>query len=148
MTADWHGWMASRTQWTWAWASSGSWWWTGNPGVLQSMGSQRVGHDWVTELGECCYWCEFLFRPLKLLLICNNNIFLCYHLYVHWRNNFNFLIVWPKSLNFLPILDFDMPLSLILIVPVFWCEILSLDHLGARLELLTGLISILLYLRK
>ena len=36
-------------QWTWVWASSGSWWWTGKPGVLQSKGSQRVGHDWVTE---------------------------------------------------------------------------------------------------
>jgi len=36
--------------WTWVWVSSGSWWWTGKPGVLQSMGSQRVGHDWVTEL--------------------------------------------------------------------------------------------------
>ena len=46
----WDGWMASLTQWTWAWASSGSWWWTGRHGVLQSMGSQRVGHDWATEL--------------------------------------------------------------------------------------------------
>ena len=46
----WNGWMASLTQWTWVWASSRSWWWTGKPGVLQSMGSQRVGHDWVTEL--------------------------------------------------------------------------------------------------
>ena len=43
-------WMASPTQWTWVWVSSRSWWWTGKPGVLQSMGSQRVGHDWVTEL--------------------------------------------------------------------------------------------------
>ena len=45
-------WMASPTQWTWVWASSGSWWWTGKPGVLQSMGSQRVRHDWATELTE------------------------------------------------------------------------------------------------
>ena len=44
------GWMASSTQWTWVWVNSGSWWWTGRPGVLQSMGSQRVGHNWVTEL--------------------------------------------------------------------------------------------------
>ena len=41
------GWMASLTQWTWDWANSGSWWWTGKPVVLQSMGLQRVGHDWV-----------------------------------------------------------------------------------------------------
>ena len=46
----WDGWMASPTGWTWVWASSGSWWWTGKPGVLQSMGSQRRGHNWATEL--------------------------------------------------------------------------------------------------
>ena len=46
----WDGWMASSTQWTWIWVNSGSWWWTGRPGVLQSMGSPRVRHDWVTEL--------------------------------------------------------------------------------------------------
>ena len=46
----WDGWMASPTQWTWVWVNSRSWWWTGRPGMLQSMGSQRVEHDWVTEL--------------------------------------------------------------------------------------------------
>ena len=46
----WDGWMASPTQWTWVWVNSGSWWWTGRPGVLQFMGSQRVRHNWVTEL--------------------------------------------------------------------------------------------------
>ena len=46
----WGGWMASPTQWTLIWVNSGSWWWTGRPGKLQSMGSQRVGHDWTTEL--------------------------------------------------------------------------------------------------
>ena len=42
--------MTSLTPWTWVWVSCGSWWWTGKPGMLQSMGSQRVGHNWVTEL--------------------------------------------------------------------------------------------------
>ena len=46
----WDGWMALLTQWTWVWVNSGSWWWTGRPGVLQSMGLQRVGHNWATEL--------------------------------------------------------------------------------------------------
>ena len=46
----WDGWMASLTQWTWVWVSSRSWWWTGKPGMLQSMGSQRVGNNWVNEL--------------------------------------------------------------------------------------------------
>ena len=46
----WDDWMASLTQWTWVWVNSGSWWWTGRPGVLRFMGSQRVGHDWATKL--------------------------------------------------------------------------------------------------
>ena len=49
-TTEWDGWMASLTQWTWVWVDSGSWWWTGRPGVLQFMGSQRVRHAWATEL--------------------------------------------------------------------------------------------------
>ena len=56
----WDGWMASLTRWTWVWVKSGSWWWTGRAGVLQFMGSQRVGHGWVTELTELlliiAYW--------------------------------------------------------------------------------------------
>ena len=55
--------MASPTQWTWIWVNSGNWWWTGRPGVLQFMGSQRVGHNWATELN----WTE-----LKL---------------IHWTNS-------------------------------------------------------------
>ena len=50
MTEGWDGWTASRTQWMWVWVNSGRWWWTGRPGVLRFMGSQRVGHDWATEL--------------------------------------------------------------------------------------------------
>ena len=51
----WDGWMASSTQWIWVWVRSESWWWTGKPGVWQSMGSQRVGHDWVIELTDVCW---------------------------------------------------------------------------------------------
>ena len=46
----WDGWMASLTRWTWVSVNSGSRWWTGKPGVLQSMGSERVRHNWATEL--------------------------------------------------------------------------------------------------
>ena len=56
-------WLDGITRWTWVWASSGSWWWTGKPGVLQSLGSQSIRHDWVIEL-----------------IICNTKTF---------RNNFN-----------------------------------------------------------
>ena len=45
----WDCWMASSTQWTWVWVKSRSWQWTGKLGMLQSMGSQRVGYDWATE---------------------------------------------------------------------------------------------------
>ena len=60
MDRGWDGWMASPTQWTWVWVNSESWWWTGRPGVLQSMGSQRVRHEWATQLNwtEVSY-CDF-----------------------------------------------------------------------------------------
>ena len=50
----WDGWMASPTRWTWVWANSRCWWWTGKPGLLQSIGSQRVRHDQVTKQ----YWTD------------------------------------------------------------------------------------------
>ena len=60
----WDGWMASLTQWTWVWARSRSWWWTGKPGMLQSMESQRVGHNSVTELNWYIYY-HTLIIPVK-----------------------------------------------------------------------------------
>ena len=57
----WDGWMASATQWTLVWANSGRSWKTRKPGVLQSMGSQRVGHDWATEQWKQPWftsWCQ------------------------------------------------------------------------------------------
>ena len=53
----WDGWMASSTQWTWVWVNSRSWWWTGKTGMLQSMVSQRVEHDWATEQQQRRYVC-------------------------------------------------------------------------------------------
>ena len=61
----WDGWMTSLILWTWLWASSGSWWWTGKPGMLQSMGLQRVGHDWVTELK----WLNLAWECMSLTLM-------------------------------------------------------------------------------
>ena len=75
----WDGWMALLTQWTWVWANFGSWWWTGRPGVLQFMGSQRVGHDWVTELiffaakdGEALYSQQKQVKELTVAQIMNS----------------------------------------------------------------------------
>ena len=70
----WDGWMASLTRWTWIWMNSGSWWWTGRPCMLWFMGSQRVGHDWVTELNwtehgkisENSHICQMIFGNISL----------------------------------------------------------------------------------
>ena len=70
----WDGWMASPTLWTWVCVYSGSWWWTGRPGVLRFMGSQRVGHDWATELSECP---TFVIRQLRTGGFCSCNL-LCF----------------------------------------------------------------------
>ena len=58
----WDGWMASLTRCTWVWAGSGSWWWTRKPGMLQSMGSQRVGHDLETQLN----WNEIITAQISI----------------------------------------------------------------------------------
>ena len=68
----WDGWMASLTRWTWVWVNSGSWWWTGRPGVLQFMGSQIVVHDWATEMN----WTE-----LNIGVYC-----VSYHIYIAFLN--------------------------------------------------------------
>ena len=65
----WDGWMASLTRWTWVWVNSGSWWWTGRLGVMQFMGSQRVGHDWMTELN----WTDYLIELPWWLSWCLGN---------------------------------------------------------------------------
>ena len=65
----WDGWMASLTRWTWVWVNSRSCWWPGRPGVLQFMGSQRVGHDWVTDL----IWFTAYYAPSTIVTYC-----LCY----------------------------------------------------------------------
>ena len=65
----WDGWMASPTSWTWVWVGSRSWWWTGKPGMVQSMELQRVGHncDW-TELNSIFVLFSLLYSPLGTLL--------------------------------------------------------------------------------
>ena len=74
----WDGWMASPTRWTWVWASSGSWWWTGKPGVLQSMGSQSWTRlsDWteLTSLRAPALWKDkprFKFKLCHLICLCD-----------------------------------------------------------------------------
>ena len=76
--AGWHHWLDG----CWVWVNSGNWWWTGRPGVLWFMGSQRVGHNWVTELNwtECHYTKNmcYTFKTEKLEEICGVCIFNCF----------------------------------------------------------------------
>ena len=72
------GWMASPTQRTWVWVNSRSWWWTGKPGILQSVGSQRVRHYWATELNttsqnkNCISWLLYITKHLNTYLAQTN----------------------------------------------------------------------------
>ena len=68
----WDGWMASPTQWTWVWINSRNWWWTGRPGMLQFMGSQRVGHDWANELN----WTD-------IYTYTHTHIYVCMYIYIY-----------------------------------------------------------------
>ena len=86
----WDGCMASPTQWRWTWARSGRWWWTGKPGVLQSMGLQRVGHDWATELTEQAIASRDRKKfPGKLFP--NKYPVICFPRSLHWETDHYFL---------------------------------------------------------
>ena len=111
----WDGWMASPTQWTWVWVNSGSWRGTGMPGVLQSMGSQRVGHCWATELNWTYSWNHNTPSPLptaniewaafcqdnNLLVLTSNGPFL----WTTWPSLWHYgLLISPSFLNLCPFL--------------------------------------------
>ena len=101
----WDGCMASPTRWTWVWVNSRSWWWTGRPGVLQSMGSQRVGHNWATELNwktlllsiltssspSLYFSCSF---PQTVLHLIITNIFNVYNLNFKYSVCSNTFLFW------------------------------------------------------
>ena len=80
----WDGWMASPTQRTWVWVNSGSWWWTGRPGVLQFMGSQRVGHDWATELDWTTVFCWI--KMSKQVKVKVQVLYMYYYCGSHWKS--------------------------------------------------------------
>ena len=80
----WDGWVASQTWWTWVLVNSGSLWWTGRPGMLRFMGSQRVGRDWVTELNWITKDVEHLYLCLSSIHLCFWNICLNTLLLLNW----------------------------------------------------------------
>ena len=79
----WDGGMPSLIQWAWVWVNSGSWWWTGRPGLLPSMRSQRVGHDWVTELNWSHFSCFYLFATLPTVS-CQASLSIRFSKQEHW----------------------------------------------------------------
>ena len=98
----WDGWMASPTQRTWVWVNSGSWWWTGRPGVLQSMGSQTVWHNWATELN----WTHNNVNELKIFIFSKGSQIQSTHYIIPfiWNSKeFKFNLNWLKSNQYLPI---------------------------------------------
>ena len=106
-TTGWDSWMASPTQWAWVWVDSGSWWWTGRSGVLQFMGSQRVGHDWATELNWTDSLCLF-------------------HTLIHWKTSLP--PSWGKNRYFYFVLNLKVCVLLLIVTVVcrFLVDILSI----------------------
>ena len=114
----WDGWMASLTQWTWVGVNSGSWWWTGRPGVLQFMGLQRhgVGHDWATELTDShihtwlleknkalTRW-KFVSKVMSLLYNMLSRFVITFlprskHLLISWLQSPSVVILEPKKIK-------------------------------------------------
>ena len=105
----WDGWIASHG-WTWVWVNSGSWWWTGRPGVLLFMGLQRVRHDWATELNwsDLAQPQNFLEARTKYCLLVDKFRF-CFLLFYCFRKIYNikfailaiFVVVVVSSTSFL-----------------------------------------------
>ena len=97
------GWMASLTQWTWVSVNFRSWWWTGRHGVLRFMGSQRVRHDWVTDL----IW-SLIFLKRSLVF----PILLCSSISLHWSLRKAFLsllaILWNSAFKWVYLAFFPL----------------------------------------
>ena len=87
----WDGWMASLTRRMWVWVNSGSWWWTGRPGVLWFMGSQRVRHDWATELNWHRLLTKTIFFP--------SGSSPCLHYGGHRANKYSLSCGWIYEFN-------------------------------------------------
>ena len=88
----WDGWISSLIQWTWVWVNSGAWWWTGKPGMLQSMGLQRARHNWATKLK----WTDMLLGFLNISLLRTCSWFAFFFHSLPW---INWAIFWHSIMN-------------------------------------------------
>ena len=89
----WDDWMASPTRWKWVWVNSGSWWWTGRPGMLRFMRSQRVGHDWATELNLRTK--SIVYSHLKCNTNLTGSLYSLYCSVTTWPHSFFFSLFIP-----------------------------------------------------
>ena len=113
MTEDEMVWMASLTQWIWIWVDSGTWWWTGRPGALQSMVSQRVKHDWATKpnwnVKSSFYWLLFMykahFRAPRKKVEQDTHLFISLQTYSQAEETY--LITWKQTGTFHVVINYD-----------------------------------------
>ena len=103
----WDVWMASLTRWTWVWVNSGSWRWTGRPGMLQFMWSQRVGlSDW-TELIDLNL--PLCVPPVKSLMIVftqfikNCEFLMLKNMIISWKQTWGCSMIMTEVKALLPI---------------------------------------------
>ena len=117
----WDGWMASPTRWTWVWVNSGSWWWTGRPGMLRFMGLQRVGHDWATELNWTEYSIVYMRHNFFTHLFVDGHLG-CSHVLVIVNSAaanmctcvfFNYGFIWPDPVRLTPQAELMAPSSVL-----------------------------------
>ena len=123
----WDGWMASPTRWMWVWVNSGSWWWIGRPGVLRFMGSQRVRHDWATELN----WTDVEVQGKNTEVVCQSLL--------QWATSCQTSPLWPICLGWLHVawlsfIEFDKLWSM-------WSNWLVVCDYGFSLSALWSLLS-------
>ena len=140
----WDGWMASLTRWTWVWVNSRSWWLTGRPGVLQFMGSQRVGHDWATELNWTNAECIILFFNWRKIAL-QYCVGFC-HTTTQFSHDYTYiasLLRLKRELNvcFLNNLAFQLCADQVVWLKVVWKHIQKFSHSNDELCLHLAYIS-------
>ena len=116
----WDGWMASQNRWTWVWASYWSWWLTGKPGMLQSMGSERVEYDWTTRLTGLVLISSSFVKDLPFAHLKKWS-----YLIDLW--DFIYIYIWVEVLCWIYILKISSPVSWLACSLSYWYLLMKLS---------------------